>query len=98
MGEGNENFLVKFTSSGKFLLQIGRRGKSKGSQDTADGRQESAHGVHQQGGSAARKGARLLVEIAGQILEPRVARHGRHHLAGSQLARQLECRRQVHAC
>ena len=36
MGEGNENFLVKFTSSGKFLLQIGRRGKSKGSQDTAN--------------------------------------------------------------
>lgn len=36
MGEGKENFLVKFTSTGKFLLQIGRRAMSKGSLDTAN--------------------------------------------------------------
>jgi hypothetical protein len=34
MGEGKENFLVKFTADGKFLLQVGRRGLSKGSHDT----------------------------------------------------------------
>jgi DNA-binding beta-propeller fold protein YncE len=32
--EGTENFILKFTKSGKFLLQIGRRGQSKGSLDT----------------------------------------------------------------
>jgi hypothetical protein len=36
MRDGKENFLVKFTSGGKFLLQIGRRGMSKGSLDTAN--------------------------------------------------------------
>ena len=36
MREGKENFLVKFTSSGKFLLQIGKRAMSKGSLDTAN--------------------------------------------------------------
>ena len=35
MGEGTENFLLKFTADGKFLLQVGRRGMSKGSLDTA---------------------------------------------------------------
>ncbi len=34
--EGTENFLLKFTKGGKFLMQIGRRGQSKGSQDTAN--------------------------------------------------------------
>lgn len=34
--EGKENFLLKFTRDGKFLLQIGRRGQSKGSLDTAN--------------------------------------------------------------
>jgi hypothetical protein len=34
MKEGKENFLLKFTAEGKFLLQIGRRGMSKGSLDT----------------------------------------------------------------
>ena len=34
--EGRENFLLKFTRDGKFLLQIGRRGQSKGSLDTAN--------------------------------------------------------------
>src|SRR5688572_12235013 len=34
MKERNENFLLKFTADGKFLLQIGRRGMSKGSLDT----------------------------------------------------------------
>jgi DNA-binding beta-propeller fold protein YncE len=34
MREGKENFLLKFTAEGKFLLQIGRRGLSKGSLDT----------------------------------------------------------------
>ena len=33
MKEGKENFLLKFTAEGKFLLQIGRRGMSKGSLD-----------------------------------------------------------------
>ena len=32
--EGKENFILKFTKSGKELLQIGRRGMSKGSLDT----------------------------------------------------------------
>jgi hypothetical protein len=32
--EGKENFILKFTKQGKFLLQIGRRGMSKGSLDT----------------------------------------------------------------
>ena len=32
--EGTENFILKFTKEGKFLLQIGRRGMSKGSLDT----------------------------------------------------------------
>jgi NHL repeat-containing protein len=32
--EGTENFILKFTKEGKFLLQIGRRGASKGSLDT----------------------------------------------------------------
>lgn len=34
--EGKENFLLKFTRTGKFLLQIGHRGMSKGSLDTAN--------------------------------------------------------------
>lgn len=34
MKEGKENFLLKFTAEGKFLLQVGRRGMSKGSLDT----------------------------------------------------------------
>jgi DNA-binding beta-propeller fold protein YncE len=34
--EGTENFLLKFTRDGTFLLQIGRRGQSKGSLDTAN--------------------------------------------------------------
>ncbi len=36
MREGKENFLLKFTSTGKFLLQVGRRGMSKGSLDTGN--------------------------------------------------------------
>ncbi len=36
MSERKENFLVKFTRDGKFLLQIGRRGHSTGSLDTAN--------------------------------------------------------------
>ncbi|MGE0040631.1 MAG: beta-propeller fold lactonase family protein [Vicinamibacterales bacterium] len=32
--EGKENFLLKFTRDGRFLLQIGRRGMSQGSRDT----------------------------------------------------------------
>ena len=36
LAEGKENFLLKFTRNGKFLLQIGRRGMSKGSLDTAN--------------------------------------------------------------
>jgi len=36
MGEGKENFLVKFTADGRFLLQVGRRGMSKGSLDTGN--------------------------------------------------------------
>jgi DNA-binding beta-propeller fold protein YncE len=36
MAERTENFLLKFTRDGKFLLQIGRRGQSKGSADTAN--------------------------------------------------------------
>ena len=36
LAEGKENFLLKFTRDGKFLLQIGRRGMSKGSLDTAN--------------------------------------------------------------
>lgn len=36
MAEGKENFLLKFTRDGKFLLQIGRRGMSKGSLDTGN--------------------------------------------------------------
>jgi DNA-binding beta-propeller fold protein YncE len=36
LSEGKENFLLKFTRNGKFLLQIGRRGMSKGSLDTAN--------------------------------------------------------------
>ena len=36
MSEGKENFLLKFTRDGKFLLQIGRRGMSKGSLDTGN--------------------------------------------------------------
>ena len=34
MAQRKENFLVKFTREGKFLLQIGRRGMSNGSLDT----------------------------------------------------------------
>ena len=34
MSERKENFLLKFTADGKFLLQVGRRGMSKGSLDT----------------------------------------------------------------
>jgi DNA-binding beta-propeller fold protein YncE len=33
---GKENQILKFTSDGRFLLQIGRRGQSKGSLDTAN--------------------------------------------------------------
>ena len=36
MAQRKENFLVKFTREGKFLLQIGRRGMSKGSLDTGN--------------------------------------------------------------
>ncbi|MDH4066207.1 MAG: hypothetical protein OEW19_17535, partial [Acidobacteriota bacterium] len=36
MAERKENFLLKFTRDGRFLLQIGRRGQSKGSLDTAN--------------------------------------------------------------
>ena len=36
MGEGKENFLLKFTADGRFLLQVGRRGMSKGSLDTGN--------------------------------------------------------------
>jgi DNA-binding beta-propeller fold protein YncE len=36
MKDGKENFLLKFTRDGRFLLQIGRRGMSKGSLDTAN--------------------------------------------------------------
>jgi DNA-binding beta-propeller fold protein YncE len=36
MSEGKENFLLKFTRDGRFLLQIGRRGMSKGSLDTGN--------------------------------------------------------------
>jgi hypothetical protein len=36
MAGRKENFLVKFTRDGKFLLQIGRRGMSQGSLDTAN--------------------------------------------------------------
>ena len=36
MGEGKENFLLKFTADGKFLLQVGRRGMSKGRLDTGN--------------------------------------------------------------
>lgn len=32
--DGKENFILKFTRQGKFLMQIGRRGMSKGSLDT----------------------------------------------------------------
>jgi DNA-binding beta-propeller fold protein YncE len=34
--ERTENMILKFTRSGKFLMQIGRRGESKGSLDTAN--------------------------------------------------------------
>ena len=34
--DGNENMILKFTSDGRFLLQIGKRGQSKGSLDTAN--------------------------------------------------------------
>lgn len=36
MREGKENQILKFTRDGRFLLQIGRRGMSKGSLDTAN--------------------------------------------------------------
>ena len=36
MAERKENFLLKFTRDGRFLLQIGRRGQSQGSLDTAN--------------------------------------------------------------
>jgi DNA-binding beta-propeller fold protein YncE len=36
MKEGKENFLLKFARDGRFLLQIGRRGMSKGSLDQAN--------------------------------------------------------------
>lgn len=36
MAGRKENFLVKFTRDGKFLLQIGRRGQSQGSLDTSN--------------------------------------------------------------
>jgi hypothetical protein len=36
MAQRKENFLVKFTREGKFLLQLGRRGMSKGSLDTGN--------------------------------------------------------------
>lgn len=32
--DGKENFILKFTRDGKFLMQVGRRGMSKGSLDT----------------------------------------------------------------
>ncbi len=32
--DGKENFILKFTKTGKFIMQIGRRGMSKGSLDT----------------------------------------------------------------
>ena len=32
--DGKENFILKFSKSGKFIMQIGRRGMSKGSLDT----------------------------------------------------------------
>ena len=34
--ERTENMILKFTRAGKFLLQVGRRGQSKGSLDTAN--------------------------------------------------------------
>lgn len=34
--DGKENMILKFTSDGRFLLQIGKRGMSKGSLDTAN--------------------------------------------------------------
>ena len=34
--DGKENMILKFTSDGRFLLQIGKRGQSKGSLDTAN--------------------------------------------------------------
>lgn len=43
----NEHFLVKFTKTGKFLLQIGHRGQSKGSNDTANLNQAADMYVYQ---------------------------------------------------
>jgi DNA-binding beta-propeller fold protein YncE len=34
--DGKENMILKFTSDGRFLLQIGKRGQSQGSLDTAN--------------------------------------------------------------
>ncbi|MEZ5417549.1 MAG: hypothetical protein R2708_09410 [Vicinamibacterales bacterium] len=34
--DGKENMILKFTSDGRFLFQIGRRGQSRGSLDTAN--------------------------------------------------------------
>jgi DNA-binding beta-propeller fold protein YncE len=36
MSERKENFILKFARDGRFLLQIGRRGMSRGSRDTAN--------------------------------------------------------------
>lgn len=47
MREGKENFLLKFTSTGKFLLQVGRRGMSKGSLDTGNVNNAADIWVHQ---------------------------------------------------
>jgi hypothetical protein len=47
MGEGKENFLLKFTSEGKFLLQVGKRGMSKGSLDRQNLNNAADMWVHQ---------------------------------------------------
>lgn len=47
MGEGKENFLLKFTSDGRFLLQVGRRGMSKGSLDPRNVNNAADIWVHQ---------------------------------------------------
>jgi len=36
LGDRTENHILKFTRDGKFLLQVGRRGQSKGSLDTSN--------------------------------------------------------------
>ena len=45
--EGKENFILKFTRDGKFLLQLGKRGQSKGSLDTANFNNAADIWVHQ---------------------------------------------------